>query len=67
VGAVWKATVGRGRAAALRSADWAGEVVRSVPGAAGALMMAWGLGQVYRPLFWITLGVFALALDRRMP
>ena len=51
---------------ALRGADWAGEVVRSLPGAAGALMLSWGLGQVYQPLFLITLGCFALAIDRRI-
>jgi hypothetical protein len=50
----------------LRSADWAGQVVRSVPGAAGALMLSWGLGQMYGPLLWVMLGCFALAVDRRM-
>lgn len=29
-------------------------------------MISWGLGQVYSPLLWITLGGFALAMDRRM-
>lgn len=62
----WKWAAGAARAGALRTADWAGEVVRSVPGVAGALMVAWGLGQMYGPLLWITLGVFALAVDRRM-
>lgn len=64
--AKWKTATVRTRDAALRAADWAGQVVRTVPGAAGALMLAYGLGQAWRPLFWVTLGVFALAMDRRM-
>lgn len=42
-------------------------VIRSVPGAAGAVAVAYGLGEVYRPLWWVTLGVFALLVDRRIP
>ena len=64
--AAWNVAVTWTRRTALVTADRAGEVARSVPGAAGALMVSWGLGQVYRPLFWITLGLFALAIDRRM-
>lgn len=48
----------------LRSVDWAGKAVRSVPGAGGALAVAYGLGEIYAPLFWIAAGVFLLALDR---
>jgi hypothetical protein len=59
--------VRRGRGLALAAADRAGTVVRTLPGAAGALMLAAGLGQMYGPLFLVTLGLFALALDRKMP
>lgn len=55
----------QGRALVLKGADRAGEVVRSVPGAAGALMLSWGLGEMYHPLLWVSLGLFALAVDRR--
>jgi len=64
---VFATVVRRGRGLALAAADRAGTVVRTLPGAAGALMLAAGLGQMYRPLFLITLGLFALALDRKMP
>jgi hypothetical protein len=57
----------RGRGLALATADRAGTVVRTLPGAAGALMLAAGLGQMYQPLFLVTLGLFALALDRKLP
>jgi hypothetical protein len=67
VGSVWRAVRARIRAVVLATADRAGEVTRSIPGAAGALMLSWGLGQMYRPLLWVSLGLFALAIDRRMP
>ena len=41
-------------------------VVRSLPGAGGALAVAYGLGQIYHPLFWVAIGVFALLVDNRM-
>ena len=56
----------RGRALVLRVADRAGLVTKTLPGAAGALMLSYGLGQVYAPLFWISLGLFALAIDRKL-
>lgn len=65
--AVWGAAVKRVQGVAVRAADRAGTVVRTLPGVAGALMLAAGLGQAWAPLFLITLGVFALALDRKMP
>jgi hypothetical protein len=51
----------------VRAADWAGTAVRSLPGAGGALALAYGAGEIYGPLFWIVAGGFLLALDRRMP
>lgn len=41
--------------------------VRSIPGAGGAVAVCVGLGQVYRPLLWVSAGVFLLLLDRRIP
>jgi hypothetical protein len=41
--------------------------VRSVPGAAGAVAVCLGLGEVYGPLRWIAAGAFLLLLDRRIP
>ncbi len=66
MGAAWKATLVQLRIWRLRSADWAGEASRSVPGAGGAVCVSWGLGQVYRPLWWLSIGMFLLAMDRRM-
>lgn len=56
----------RGAAWAVAAADRAGMVTRTLPGAAGALMLAYGLGQAWAPLFWCTLGLFALAIDRKI-
>jgi len=66
VSAAWGAVVKRGRGLALAAAERAGTVVRTLPGAAGALMLAYGLGQAWHPLFWVTLGLFGLALDRKL-
>lgn len=65
--AVWGAAVKRFQGFVVLAADRAGTVVRTLPGVAGALMLAAGLGQAWPPLFLITLGVFSLALDRKIP
>lgn len=41
----------------------AGSVGQSLPSAAGAAAISWGLGEIYRPLLLIGLGLFALAAD----
>lgn len=46
--------------------DRASVAVTSLPGAGGALALAYGLGQMYRPLFWIAVGAAGLLIDRRM-
>lgn len=53
--------------AASRAATAVGVALRSLPGAAGAVAVAYGCGQVYPPLFWIVSGVALLMLDRRIP
>jgi hypothetical protein len=55
----------RARAALAGTAPLAARVLTSIPGAAGALALAYGVGQIYRPLFWITVGVAGLLADRR--
>lgn len=65
--AVLKAARDCGRTLVLKAVERAGTAFRSAPGAAGALMLSWGLGQIYGPLLWVSLGLFALAVDRRMP
>lgn len=50
----------------VRVAAAAGAAVRSVPGAAGALLVAYGLGLYSRPLMFITLGAACLLADRRL-
>lgn len=51
-------------------ADVAGALVRNVgrglPGVAGPVLVAYGLYEAWRPLGFITLGVFLLLLDRRV-
>jgi hypothetical protein len=42
-------------------------VLSSVPGAGGALLLCYGLGQIYSPLRWIAAGALLLLLDARMP
>lgn len=61
---------------AAAAAEAAGRVIGSaartvaslaphIPGVAGPLLICYGLGEVYGPLSWISLGVFLLWLDRR--
>ena len=51
-----------------RAAGWLrrSTAVRSIPGAGGALAVSYGLGQIYHPLFWVAIGLFALLVDNRM-
>lgn len=50
----------------LGAATRVGVVTRTLPGAAGALLVSFGFGEIYRPLTWIFLGLFALAVDREL-
>jgi hypothetical protein len=61
-----RATAVRSRAGLLKVAAWAGAAVRSVPGAAGALLISGGIYEVYRPAGIITAGLFLIALDRQL-
>lgn len=57
-----------------RAVGWAaaatGTAVRflSLSGAslAGAALISFGLGEIYRPLTWIAAGCFALLVDRKL-
>jgi hypothetical protein len=51
----------------VRLAGWAGSAVRSIPGAAGALLIAYGAWQAWAPAGPIVAGLFLLAADRRIP
>lgn len=61
------ALVARSRRAArgglFKLAERAGGITKSLPSAVGALAVSWGLGEIYHPLLWIGLGMFALAAD----
>lgn len=66
-----RATSPRLGAAAARAGKLVGWLrrsmtVRSVPGAAGAVAVSVGLGQMYHPLLWVAAGGFLLLLDRRV-
>jgi hypothetical protein len=50
----------------LNAARWAGLGARSVPGAGGALLVSYGVWQVYAPAGAIVAGLFLLALDRTL-
>lgn len=50
-----------------RALGFAARRVTSLPGIGGAILIAVGAGQVYRPAFLIVLGAFGLMLDRRLP
>lgn len=52
---------------AERAGRFTGSLIRTVPGAGGALLVAFGAGMVYRPLLFIVGGLFLLLLDRRVP
>ncbi len=65
----WNTLVGAAAEAAGRAIGRAARTVASlaphIPGVAGPLLICYGLGEVYGPLRWISLGVFLLWLDRR--
>lgn len=60
----------RWRAFTDRVATAAGTALRfaSLSGAslAGAVLISFGLGEIYRPLTWIAAGCFALLVDRKL-
>lgn len=57
----------RPRLAAARLAVLAGLTVRNLPEAAGALLVAYGLGLAWRPLGFIAVGGFLLLTGRKLP
>lgn len=59
-------SVKRPRVWLLKSAAWAGAAVRSVPGAAGALLVSGGIYEIYRPAGIIAAGLFLISLDRQL-
>lgn len=52
---------------ASRAAGVAGATLRHLPEAAGALLMAYGLGLAWRPLGYIAVGAFLLLAGRNTP
>lgn len=56
----------RWAAVVVKGAAVLGKVVRSVPGAAGALMVAYGAWDIYPPAGFITAGAFLLLADREI-
>jgi hypothetical protein len=50
-----------------KTATVAGTLARTIPGAGGALITCFGFGMVYRPLFFIGIGLLLLVVDRRIP
>jgi hypothetical protein len=60
----WTASVATAAGIACR---WAAVGLRSLPGAAGALLIAYGAWQAYHPAGAIVAGIALLAADRRIP
>lgn len=59
----WQAFTGlvaTGAGTALRHAKLSGASL------AGAVLISFGLGEIYRPLTWIAAGCFALLVDRKL-
>lgn len=56
----------RSRTGLLKVAAWMGTAVRSVPGAAGALLISGGVYEIYRPAGIIAAGLFLITLDRQL-
>lgn len=50
-----------------RAFGFAARRAATLPGIGGAILIAVGAGEIYRPAFLIVLGAFGLLLDRRMP
>lgn len=48
-------------------ATLAGTAVRHAPAVGGPLLIAYGLGLMYGPLLFVSLGVVLIAVDRRTP
>jgi hypothetical protein len=61
-----RAVAVRSRTGMLKVAAWAGAAVRSVPGAAGALLISGGIYEIYRPAGIIAAGLFLIALDKQL-
>lgn len=56
----------RSRVGLLKVAAWTGTAMRSIPGAAGALLIAGGIYEIYRPAGIISAGLFLIALDKQL-
>jgi hypothetical protein len=48
-------------------AERSGLMLRTLPGAAGALLVSYGLYRAWLPLGFIAAGGFLLLIDRRVP
>jgi ABC-type transport system involved in multi-copper enzyme maturation permease subunit len=53
--------------AIVSAAAFAGTLVRTIPGAGGALCVCFGFGMIYKPLAIIGIGLVLLLIDRRIP
>lgn len=61
-----RAVAVRSRTSLLKAAAWAGTAIRSIPGAAGALLICGGIYEIYRPAGIIAAGLFLIALDKQL-
>lgn len=51
----------------VKGADVLGKLVRSLPGAVGALLVSYGAWDIYPPAGFIAAGAFLLIADREIP
>lgn len=62
----WQRFVGGAAQAAGTAVRWIGQSASEVVGIPSAALVAYGLGQVYGPLLWISAGVIGLAVARNL-
>ncbi len=62
----WQRFVGGAAEAAGKSVRWLGQSASEFVGIPSAALVAYGLGQVYGPLLWISAGAIGLAIARHL-
>lgn len=62
----WQRFVGGAAQAAGTAVRWLGQSASEVVGIPSAALVAYGLGQIYGPLLWISAGAIGLAIARHL-
>lgn len=62
----WQRLIGGTAQAAGSAVRWLGQSASEVVGIPSAALVAYGLGQVYGPLLWISAGAIGLTVARNL-